>query len=77
MPIRLVGVGEWLKVVGQTERAVDVLTAVAQDPRVNIELKERAVRGLTAVPPTDHPALTDTFQLAATLAAELEHLSIP
>ncbi len=73
----LVGVGEWLAAVGQTERAVAVLTAVAQDPRVNIELKERALKGLTAVPPADHPPLTDTFQLAATLAAELERIPIP
>ncbi len=73
----LVGVGEWLWAVGEEERAVAVLTAVAQDPRVNVELKERALNGLTAVstPPDGTP--TDTFQLAATLTVELEQIPLP
>jgi predicted ATPase len=70
----LVGVGEWLWAVGQRERAVAVLTAVAQDPLVNVDLKERALQRVAAVPaPPDCPP-TDTFQLAATLTAELENI---
>ncbi|MCL4264350.1 MAG: tetratricopeptide repeat protein [Anaerolineae bacterium] len=73
----LVGVGEWLWAVGEEERGVAVLTAVAQDPLVSVDLQERALRKLTAVStPPDGPS-TNTFQLAATLAAELEQMTLP
>lgn len=73
----LVGVGEWLWAVGEEERGVAVLTAVAQDPLVSVDLQERALRKLTAVAiPPDGPS-TNTFQLAATLSAELEQMSLP
>lgn len=68
----LVGVGEWLAAVGQTERAGVVLTAVAQDPHVNVDLKERALARLTAVVLLPQPTPTDTLQLAKTLVHELE-----
>ena len=73
----LVGVGEWLRAVGLDERAGVVLTAVAQDPHVNVELKERALRLLAAVAlPAPMPA-PHAFQLAATLAEELEQVALP
>lgn len=66
----LVGVGEWLWALGQTERAAAVLTAVAQDPYVNVDLKERAFVRLTAV--TAAPSFPVTpLELAASLIQEL------
>lgn len=73
----LVGVGEWLWAIGERDRAAAVLTAVAQDPRVTMELKERARQRLTAVAAPDNAPIPNTFQLAATLAAELTQLTLP
>lgn len=73
----LVGVGEWLRAVGLGERAGVVLTAVAQDPHVNVDLKERALRLLAAEAGPASAVVPNTLQLAATLAEELEQVSLP
>lgn len=72
----LVGVGEWLLAVGQDGQAEAIFMAVAQDPSVSVDLKERALAWLTAVPSLSTTSPGVTLHLAASLVADLEGLSI-